>query len=378
MRQIRAKLVLVLLAALTSFAARAAASLDIPAVMDSAAKVFMEDPLFVGVSIGILQNDRQWTADFGSTTRSGIHRPTARTLYPIGSITKTFTGSLLAFAAIEGKLSLEDDVRKYLHGEFQNLEFDGHPVQLRHLLNHRSGLPFLLPDRPELTPGYKGEPIQQFVQRLDHVLNVYTREDFLTDLRAVRLDSAPGEEFRYSNAAAQLAGFVLENIEGTSFERLLARKLARRLGMRDTAITLTTAQRGRLASGYEEGVLMPPPSNALQGAGAIKATLADMLKYLRWHLQEKAPASVLSHRPTFRQGNYAAGLNWQILESDGRRLIWQEGNLPGYTSYLLFQPELNIGIVVLTNESGRSSSRRIAAMANTFLETLDERSIRLP
>jgi len=275
------------LAALLPVTARAA-DVDVSTVVNSAAKVFAADPAFVGASIGVLRNGKESTFNFGSMTREGNHRPTARTLYPIASITKTFTGSLLATEAIEGKLSLEDDVRKYLRGNFANLEFDGHPVRLRDLLNHRSGLPFVLPDRPDLLPGYQAEPIERFVQRLDEAWRDYTRADFLADLGRVRLDGVPGEKFRYSNAAAQLAGYVLENIEGVTFDQLLQQKLARPLGMHDTAIVLTASQRKKLARGYEGTISLPPPNETLQAAGGLKSTVADMLNYLRWHAEEKA------------------------------------------------------------------------------------------
>jgi serine-type D-Ala-D-Ala carboxypeptidase/endopeptidase len=382
MRCLFARLVFAASTALLSVTTPAAEA-DVPAAVNSAANTFVLDPAFVGASIGVWRNGREWTFGYGSTSRDSNELPNALTLYPIASITKTFAGSLLALAAVEGKLSLEDDVRKHLRGDFANLEFEGHPVRLRDLLNHRSGLPFLLPDRAELRPGFQGEPIERFAQRLDEAWRNYTRADFLVDLRNVTLDTVSGEKFAYSNSAAQLAGYVLENVEGVTFEQLLLKKIARPLRMRDTAITLSSSQRKRLASGYEGNVSWPPPPAALQAAGALKSTVADMLRYLRWHAEEKTAAVVLSHQATFREGNYSAALNWQILESrtserDSRRLIWQEGNLPGYTSYLVFEPELGIGIVVLTNESGKSSSKRISTLCNSILKALDERSALLP
>jgi CubicO group peptidase (beta-lactamase class C family) len=360
-----------------------AAQVGVPTAVNTAAKTFALDPAFVGASIGVWRKGTEWTFGYGSISRDRSELPNARTVYPIASITKTFTGSLLAIAAVERKLSLDDEVRKYLQGDYANLEFEGQAVRLRDLLNHRSGLPFLLPDRPDLRPGFQGEPIERFAQRLDEAWRNYTREDFLVDLRKVTLETAPGEKFAYSNSAAQLAGYVLENVEGVTFEQLLLKRISRPLRMRDTAITLSSSQRKRLARGYEGDVSWPPPPAALQAAGALKSTVADLLRYLRWHAEEKAAAVVLSHQPTFRQGNYSAALNWQILESQtsergSPRLIWQEGNLPGYTSYLLFEPELAIGIVVLTNESGKTSSQRISALCNSILKALDERSALLP
>jgi serine-type D-Ala-D-Ala carboxypeptidase/endopeptidase len=356
-----------------------AADLTPNAAVDSAARVFMADPQAVGLSIGVLEADRSYTFNYGTTVRGEKRPPTEHTLYPIASITKTFTGSLLALATVEQKLSLDQDIRKFLKGDYANLEIRGQPIRVRDLLNHRSGLPFMLPDRPDLMPGYQGEPITRYLERTAKALDNYTREDFYADLRQVRLDAPPGEKFRYSNAAAQLAGYVLEGIYETSFEALVQEKINHPLGMNETAIALPPRELDRLARGYDgTEILFPPPRNDLQAAGALKSSVADLLKYLRWHLAEADPAVKLSHEPIFTDGNYAAALNWQIFKNNGRRLIWQEGTVPGFTSYLLFEPELNLGLVVLTNDSDRMSSARIATLANEILKALDNRSVLLP
>jgi CubicO group peptidase (beta-lactamase class C family) len=336
------------------------------------------DPGFVGASVGVIHDGKVATFNFGSSWRDANIPPTDRTLYPIASITKTFTGSLLAMAVDEGKVALDDDVRKFLHGDFPNLEFAGAPIRMRELLNHRSGLPFILPDRPELMPGYQGASIDAFAARLDAALRRYPRSQFFADLRKVTLDAIPGEKFGYSNSAAQLAGFILEDLEGASFEELVERRIARPLGMHDTSIQMSNRQRARLARGYEGAIELPPPPAALQAAGALHSSVFDLIKYLRWHMAEKDAAVALSHQPTFASGNYSAGLNWQMLNVDGVRLIWQSGNLPGYTSYMLFEPELGLGIVVLTNESGPGSTRRIEDFCNSILKALDVRAVQLP
>lgn len=171
----------------------------IAAIVETAAKTYMGDSQSVGLSIGVFQGGSVSTFNFGSTIRDKAGTPTERTLYPIASITKTFTGTLLALAATERKLKLDDDVRTFLKGDFTHLEFEGHPVRLRDLLNHRSGLPFMLPNRPDLTPVYQNEPITKHLERSAKALANYTRADFFTDLRQVRLSSIPGQKFQYSN-----------------------------------------------------------------------------------------------------------------------------------------------------------------------------------
>jgi serine-type D-Ala-D-Ala carboxypeptidase/endopeptidase len=351
----------------------------IAGVVETAARKYMSDARSVGLSVGVHRSGSDFTFNFGSIAHGKAAGPTERTLYPIASITKTFTGTLLALAAAEGKLRLDDDVRAYLKGDFSNLELEGNPIRLSHLLNHRSGLPFILPDRPDLRPGYQNEPIKMHLERLATALSTYTRADFFTDLRQVRLTFVSGQKFQYSNTAAQLAGYILEDIYAASFGELITSKISAPLGMEDTAIKMEPAQLARLAQGHDDhGTVLPPPRDELHAAGSLKSTVADLLKYLRWHLAETDKAIQLSHRPTFTEKNYAAGLNWQILTSSNQRLIWQEGNIPGYTSYLLFEPELKLGVVLLSNESDRTSSQRLVLMANEILRALDARSILLP
>lgn len=117
----------------------------------------------------------------------------------------------------------------------------------------------------------------------------------------------------------------------------------------------------------------------LQGAAALKSTVADMLKYIQWNVAEQAETAKLSHQPTWRSGrNYSAGLNWQMLRSGNYRMIWQDGNIPGFSSLCVNYPELNMGIVVLSNECDRRTASRVAALANQIMKSMDERAILLP
>jgi D-alanyl-D-alanine-carboxypeptidase/D-alanyl-D-alanine-endopeptidase len=275
-------------------------------------------------------------------------------------------------------LYLDDDVRKYLNGNYPNLEFQAHPIRLYDLVNHRSGLPFFLPDKPEAMPGYNDEVIP-WPTRIGELLRNYTREDFFADLHKVKLDAIPGEKFSYSNAAAQLMGYILERVYGMLYEVLITDKIARPLKMADTTITLKPVQRERRAKGYDEkGILMPDTPDQVQAAGAVKSTLADMLKYVEWQLAEKDEGVKLSHKPTLTDDNYSVGLNWQMMRSGNDRLIWQEGNIPGFDSLCINLPELSIGLVIFANEADRSSSRRLTLMANEILKALDRRAVPLP
>jgi CubicO group peptidase (beta-lactamase class C family) len=269
---------------------RARATRTVRQLVDRAAHRFLrENPQAVGVTVGVLINGQSHIYSYGTAQPGHNRRPALDTIYPIASITKTFTGTLLAQAAIEHRLNLGDDVRKYLDGEYPNLEFAGHSIHLFDLLDHRSGLPFILPDRPETSPDFHGDN-RPWSARIAEIGRTYDKAQFLSDLHAVRLTAEPGSEFKYSNAAAQLAGYILERVYGRRYEVILRDKVLMPLGMSNSGITIQKRDLPRLAVGYDEsGRQMPYVPDWLQGAGAIKSTAGDLLKYVRWQMAETDP-----------------------------------------------------------------------------------------
>jgi len=345
---------------------------DIDAIVDRAAKAYFKTaPSAMGISIGVLKDGKTYTYNYGRRDKASSAKPESDSLYEIASITKTFTGTLLAQAAIEKKLSLDDDVRKYMEGQYPNLEFQGHPIKVEQLVNHLSGLPFNLPDIPENRPPFP-TPIPPAAEDL---MEHYTRENFLADLHKVKLERAPGEKFSYSNAAAVLASIILERIYGKPYEEIVKEKIAEPLHMSDTTISLNESQKERLLKGYDEnGNMQPSVRDIMLGAAALKSTVADMLKYAQWEMSEQDLAVELSHKPTFTYNNYSAGLNWQMIRGGGYRRIWQEGTLPGFNSMCMVLPELKVGIVALANENDRASSHALTVMTTDITEALDPRS----
>jgi CubicO group peptidase (beta-lactamase class C family) len=320
---------------------------SVDGVVAQASAEYMAAPQVVGLSVGVIHAGKSYSYHFGT-----VSKPDDRTIYPIASLTKTFTGLLLAQAALEKRLSLDGDVRRYLGAGYDNLAYEQQPIRLSHLLSHRSGLPFeMYRNRSELYAG----------------------------LHEVKLTEAPGVRFKYSNAAAQLAGYILEDAYGQSFEALVKERIARPLGMRDITITLTPEQQTRLVAGYDDkGVRQPYEPDYGQAAGALKASLADMLAYARLQLAETDPAVRLSHQPTYTSDDYAVGLNWQILQKEGRRVIWQDGAVPGFASLLVLHPETGTAIVLLSNELDSQTLGRLRVLANAVALELDQRNIAAP
>ena len=343
---------------------------DIEAIVTAAASDYLAHPGTVGLSVGVLQQGERHGYHFGVVDKQKRLPPGDATIYPIASISKTFVGALLAQAAIERKLTLGDDVRLYLDGDYANLAFDGQPVRLSHLLNHRSGLPFILPDTVEARPS---------PQRIEAIVARSSRADFDAHLHKVILKAAPGTSFQYSNAAAQLAGYVLERVYGQPLETLLRDKITAPRQMQDTVIALRPAQGPRMAPGYDErGRVQSPSSDKFQGAGAIKSTLPDMLNYAAWQLDRHDAAIALSHKPTYQDGAFSIGLNWQMLREGERQVIWQDGAIPGYASFCILQPQLDMALVILSNELDPATLNRLSALANRIMQGIDARSVIKP
>lgn len=337
---------------------------------------FMADPRAVGLSVGVFHAGASHSYHFGTVSTRHRQLPDNGTIYAIASITKTFTGTLLARAQRDGKLKLDDDIREYLDGDYVNLVFDGKPVRLFHLLNHRSGLPRSLPVAPEGEPEYSSKV--PYAERSNAVMEKVTRADFYKALHAVVLTAAPGSKFGYSNAAAQLAGFILERVYGEPYEQLVREFIAAPLGMADTFIKPTSVQRQRIADGYEDGILQPYMSEKIQAAAALKSTLPDMLAYARWQMAEQDPVVRLAHQPSYEHGDFAIGLNWQMVSKGPRRVIFQDGSTPGYACLVVLHPASNLAIVLLSNEIDRDTGKRLAVLANSIAISLDAQAVPLP
>ena len=134
-------LALPLLGAFTGARARTTGrAVDVGQAVAGPAAAFMADPRAVGLSVGVLHGGSSHSYHYGTVSKQQWQAAHDRTIYPIASLTKTFTGVLLAQSQQAGKLQLTDDIRRYLDGDYPNLAFEGQPIRLHHLVNHVSGL----------------------------------------------------------------------------------------------------------------------------------------------------------------------------------------------------------------------------------------------
>jgi serine-type D-Ala-D-Ala carboxypeptidase/endopeptidase len=331
---------------------------------------FLHSSQAVGLSVGLLHGDRAACYDFGQQDKAKRSAATANTRYEIGSNSKTFTSTLLAYAVREGRLKLDDDIRRYLPEPYPNLEYEGQPIRVVHLANLTSELPNWLPDRPDAFAGLKPEQIPDALLALHRG---YSREDFDRDLHKVTLKAAPGSRPRHSNVAAQLLVRVLERAFDRPYANLLEERILRPLGMKQTGFDPTSSP-AALARGYDDqGKVMPYITDMLdlREAGGLISSNADMVRYLRLQLDESDPAIALSHHATIVAENDTVALNWHVdTDSHGRRTIWHTGGTFGFSSYVVLYPESKLGISLLSNESDPQAQNRLVELAGRIAKHL--------
>lgn len=321
---------------------------------------FITEPGHVGLSISILDHGKVHYCNFGSIRREVQIKPTERTIYEMASFTKTFTGLLLAKAVNEGRIRLSDDIRKYLPGNYPELQFAGRPITIRDVASHTACLPKNLPALP------KGQTPAEIMADFGR----YSRKNFLKELAGFKPDTIPGSHFNYSNAGTQLIGLILERVYGMSYEKLVKKYITSPCHMPDTKLVWTEKEPARTATGYsEQGEVMPAFAfwPELPAAGGLRTTAADMTNYMAYNLDERDETVKLAHRPVFFNTSEIGqdiGLFWfSRLLPDGIRAVMHAGGSFGCTSYCMLFPDQQTGIACLANDASPGTEHALRDMS---------------
>jgi D-alanyl-D-alanine-carboxypeptidase/D-alanyl-D-alanine-endopeptidase len=316
----------------------------------------------VSCVVGII-NMQQEELDYyyGSTELDKNLLPNRNTIYQIGSITKTFTGTLLAQMVLDGKVNLDDRVMDYLPTDEVTMPtYKGIGISFKHLATHSSGIP----KKPHDTdfpypPGYDHKDAYRDY-KTEHIY------DFLTNYCTLKAE--PGSGYLYSNIGVGLLGHTLGRIDKTTYEMLLENTLLTRLKMNNSALFVDNSDTN-LAMGYSTAFETRPKFDAhdiFQGAGFLKSSLHDMMIYLKANLglynSIYDNAFSLAHQTHFEVGDVSysnrpgvrydlsIGLCWhKHITSDGRKYFWHGGRTNGHSAYIGFDKENQIGVVVLCN-----------------------------
>lgn len=266
------------------------------------------------------------------------------TVFEIGSITKVFTAALLADMVARGEVRLEDPVGRYLPGFVKVPTRKGKQITLLDLATQFSGLP-RLPDN--LTPKDPANPYADY--KVDQLYAFLSGYELTRDI---------GERFEYSNLGLGLLGHALALRAGKSYEQLLRERILEPLDMKDTRIALSRSMERRLAQGHDDAGVKTGNWDlpTLAGAGALRSTAGDMLKFLAANLEK--PATPVTRALAMTRGArrdiggpMKIGLGWQILNPFGRTIVWHNGGTGGYRAFIGLDEESERAAVVLSNQS---------------------------
>ncbi len=269
----------------------------------------------------------------------------ADSVFEIGSITKVFTGILLADMADRGEVKLDDPVARYLPPDVRVPERNGRKITLIDLSTQSSGLP-RMPDN--LRPVNSLNPYADYTPRqMFEFLGRYT------------LKRDIGAEFEYSNLGVGLLGQALSRRAGKSYEALVKERILMPLKMEHSGITLTPWMLAHLAKGHDPlGVVTSNwDVRTFEGAGALRSTMSDMVKFARANLdpsggrlQRIMQRTHVARRSAGRE-DMSIAMNWLIRRINGREVVWHNGGTGGYRTWIGFDKSRKVAAIVLTNSA---------------------------
>ncbi|MDB4896903.1 MAG: beta-lactamase [Firmicutes bacterium] len=317
-----------------------------------------------GAAVAVVHQGRVAVAGFGLADLAAGTAVTADSLFPLASVTKSFTATAVMQLAEEGRIALDQPVVDYLPW-FRLADTDAcRRITVRMLLNHTSGLGRTRHLDPNAGASYA------------------SRRDLAEALASAQLQTMPGEAWSYSNEAYSVAGHLVDALGSLTFEEHLRERIFAPLGMAATTPDITEWLRSpHRAFGYAPGahgvpepVADLPIAPASLPAGRVCATAPDLARYLMAMLD--GPNPVLTSRsqrqmqsPTTLWGDTAwgYGLGWFIQHGPAGTVVRHGGNQRGVANHLFMVTGERLGVAVLTNLSGAPAGHIAEQLANVTL-----------
>lgn len=319
-----------------------------------------------GASIGVISGDKVGRFGFGRVSENDESVPDEKTVYEIASISKVFTGTLLAEMTLRKELALEEPLEKFLPVGISVAQLGERKITLRDIATHRSGLP-RLPENFWIIAA----------NSLDDPYAPFTVPVLLDSLDNCRPKREPGKAYEYSNFGFAVLGTVLALHKDTSYEKLLYERILQPLGMENTKMDMSESMKKRLAPGHDPDhkVVKNWHLNAFAGGGGLRSDVDDMLKFAKAALGTneaiksdsvlaKAFELALEQHSTKDDKQQPMGLGWHI-SGDGSRM--HNGQTAGYCTIMIIDRERKTAVVVLTN----SHSDKANAIGNEIYQSLN-------
>lgn len=296
---------------------------------------------------------------------------TPQTIFEPGSVAKQFTAAATILLSLDGKLSLDDDVRTFI----PELPDYGTPVTIRHLLNHTSGLR----DWGSVA-GIEGWPRTRRAHTHAHVLDILSRQE--------SLNYPPGEYYSYTNSGYNLQAILVERVSGRSFADFTRERIFGPLGMTHTQwrddFTRIVKHRAIAYRPTEEGgwsQLMP--FEDVYGNGGLLTTVEDLLRFT-WNLETGALGGPrfleeMHHQGVLNSGQviaYASGLRIETYK--GVPQVDHSGSTAGYRGHLVRFPEQGVAVAVMCNAASGDATGFAYRVADLYLGPAVEEDVPTP
>jgi len=307
-------------------------------------RIRVDEGINNGIIVGVINSKGSTFFSYGYKSYQNKEPIDRNSVFEIASISKTFTGIMLADMVHQKVLSLNDPLQSILpegvNAPTKNLD----TIRLIHLANHTSGLPRM--------------PSNFNYTSLVNPFANYTEKQSYEFLNNYDLTGTIGKQYEYSNYGFGLLGHRLADLNGMNYNELLQAKICEPLKLYNTNTIFTPDMKANLAKGHKLGVEIGnwDYQSCFAGAGGIRSTAKDMLKYLAYNMGlescDISEAIKTSHINSREKGEMPSiGLGWQLKELDSTQIVWHDGETGGYRSFIGFVKNRDKGVVVLTNSN---------------------------
>lgn len=331
-----------------------------PSKIDSLIKAYVTINKFNGAALIIRGGKIFFEGQYGYENVPSKHPITRQSIFPIGSLSKSFTALVILKLAEENKLSVEDPIGRYIAGYP-----DGDRIKIKHLLTNSGGI-------------YEKFRNPEFYSQLSSALS-YSQEGKMAFFKNQPLDFEPGTQFSYSNSGFDLLGIIIENVTRSSYADAMYKYIFRPLKMTDSGFDFPDLHNKNKVNTYSfispSKYTQAGPWNASLtfSSGGLYSTIGDLYKFYNGLKNFKIISKkVFQQAVTPYLGGY--GYGWFIDQIEGERVIDHGGNIEGATSYFLMNPELDICIILLNNITSTSLEK----IGNMIYRALRDKPYSIP
>jgi D-alanyl-D-alanine-carboxypeptidase/D-alanyl-D-alanine-endopeptidase len=313
----------------------------------------------IGISVGIIKGKDKYYFNYGFTDKKNKIKPSEKTIFGIASATKVFTTTLLADMILNDSVKLSDGLSKYLPESIKSITFNTQEINLLSLATHTSGLP----NEPLDIDKFNFKPEERYANyKEDNLYNYLSKFKLSQDDK----NHTGFGYYSYSNLGMGILGHILSKKLNLTYENAILNRICKPLGLKNTVITLNEEQDKSLATGYlkynGEDIAMPisgsNTTDIMAGSFALKSNVEDLLTFVDANLGNLdinlKPSIDLAQKEIYPN---LISLGWHLNNTSKKeKIIWHNGTwtLTGFSSFIGFVKDKNLGVVILYNTSDLS------------------------